>query len=194
MTTAGPGLVGVAVGVGDRIQVLVEDRYYRANSSTTYLLTPEMEFEVTRVYNDSVMARSVNTIRDQSSYADRHVQMSFQFYRGQVQMVDPNRPIPRRLGETPDTPGAISIKDPGIQWLWEDLATFAEQQGYCTQYDALCAKVGIPGRPRDFDVTIEVGGLNFRTTVKARSQREAKEIAEAKIAASTPAPELVSAE
>jgi hypothetical protein len=47
---------------------------------------------------------------------------------------------------------------------------------YCSQYDALCVKLGIPGRPRDFTVRTTVKGIQLSTSVKARSQREANQI------------------
>jgi len=99
----------------------------------------------------------------------------------------------RRLGKKPEGDEFIGIDHPGIQWLFEDMGRYADEQGYCSQYDLLSARLGIPGRPRDFSVSIVRDGLRFTANVRARSQAEANEIAEAKLDGSTPEPATTSA-
>jgi len=92
-------------------------------------------------------------------------------------VVDPDAPKPRKLGETPE--GMISPDDPRLQWLWDDAGTFAEQKGYCSQYDALADHLNIPGREREFTVTQKIGNLEVKAKIKARSRK----LAEAQVAA-----------
>lgn len=85
----------------------------------------------------------------------------------------------RKLGEVPE--GAISPDDPGIQWLFEDMAKVASNYNYCYQYDELADKLNIPGRIRDISITVKADGLSLTATVKARSRKEAEELVKAKI-------------
>ena len=91
----------------------------------------------------------------------------------------PAKPRPRKLGTPPE--GAISPDDPGIQWLFEDMAKLANSSGYCRQYDDLADRLNIPGRVRDIHVALAVDGLSLTATVKARSRKEAEEMVKAKI-------------
>lgn len=77
----------------------------------------------------------------------------------------------RKLGETPE--GDIDSDDPRLLWLWDDAATLAKSMGLCGSYDLFCNKLGIPGREKDYSVSLEVKGLAVKTSVKARSQKEA---------------------
>lgn len=79
---------------------------------------------------------------------------------------------PRKLGTTPEGEH-ISTDDPRIQWLWADLAKYAENKAWCTEYDKLADAVGIPGRERDFKVSQPLGGIVIHATIKARSLGEA---------------------
>ena len=91
----------------------------------------------------------------------------------------------RRLGQKPeDTEDMqyIGIDHPGIQWLFDDMGAYATEKRYCSEYDALTARLGIPGRPREFNVSQVVDGLTLSATVLARSMAEASEILAQKIA------------
>ena len=190
-------LVGVNVSVGDRVQ-LTENRYGEVayNLNDTFDLDTDMVFVVTRVYTYRIMVRSeaMRQVTVQHYYGGMDTEMrqvTFTIDRGYLRFVDPNYvpppapPAPRRLGkmppaeEFPEGVEPIGIDHPGIQWLWEDMGRYATEQGWCPQYDALAARLGIPGRPREFDVNVEVGAVRFRATVMARSQREANELANA---------------
>lgn len=93
-----------------------------------------------------------------------------------IKPLDANAPMLRKLGETPPD-GAISIHDPHLQWIWEDMATFAEQQNWCSEYDKLADKFGIPGRERNFTVKLTINGLDIATKIKARSKDLAEKAA-----------------
>jgi hypothetical protein len=184
-------LVGVHVPVGARVQLRrALTRQYRVNTNDTFDLAEGEVFEVTRVYIENLQVRTVGTKTVRVSYHQAQRQVSFSIPREFFRFEDPNYvppPPPRKLGVMPDPEDVklpdgiplINIDHPGIQWLFDDLGAYADQQGYCSQYDALCVKLGIPGRPRDFDVTRVINGVSFRTTVKARSQREANEAVDA---------------
>lgn len=102
---------------------------------------------------------------------------------------------PRRLGGNPDTfvtvvqhgvdtqERTIGIDDPRIQWIWEDLATYATDKNWCDQYDRLAKAIGIPGRPRDIKVSRVIEGLTITQTFSARSKREAEELMDAALTA-----------
>lgn len=140
------------------------------------------QFNITRVYSNRVMVRTVERFRERRD-AWTHITRARSFtiakedldYDSSVGTVTP----PRRLGQKPhDTDDVIyvSIDDPGIQWLFEDMGRYATDQGWCPQYDALCARLGIPGRPRPFNVNRTVNNINLTTTVQARSQAEANRL------------------
>lgn len=86
---------------------------------------------------------------------------------------------PRRLGEVPTEGDVLSPADPRLDWFWQDMATYADKKGYCAQYDSIVAAFGVPGRPRDFTVRRDLGGLVVTTTVRARSQVEADAMVDA---------------
>lgn len=94
-------------------------------------------------------------------------------------------PLPRQLGEVPED--GISPKDPRIQWLWEDAAKLAKRKGYCAQYDALTSALGIPGRPRNFKVSIVLAdGITASATQRARTKEEAEELVREKLQGAVP--------
>lgn len=205
-------LLGVQVAQGDRVQLIQNLRQqYRLNTNDRFDLEAGELFEVTRVMTNMLNVRTIGmkSVVETRNYDRRRVdrRVTFSIARDFLAFEDPNYvppPPPRKLGMTPehkDLPNLdpsipiIAIDDPGIQWLFDDMGAYADQQGYCPQYDALCVRLGIPGRPRDFNVDKTVNGLSFRTTVKARSQREANELVEAALFPKTeaettpPAPE-----
>jgi hypothetical protein len=101
----------------------------------------------------------------------------------QPEIIDPNAPKPRKLGEAPA--GMIEADDPRIMWLWEDAGTFAEQKGYCGQYDAIADHLNIPGREREFTITRKVGSFEAKIKVKARSRKLAEEAVTAELKGAT---------
>jgi organic hydroperoxide reductase OsmC/OhrA len=176
--------------IGMEVQVVQTDDYYRLNTTRRYRIQTQEVFRVTSIFAESVNVRSLE--RKENRWTGRNEEMSFSFMLHQLQLSDPNRPAPRKLGRKPEGDEFIGVDHPGIQWLFEDMGKFADQQGYCPQYDALTAKLGIPGRPRDFTVNKTVNGVQFHTTVKARSQREANELVE-KALQGTPSDSTVAA-
>jgi hypothetical protein len=181
MTRAEGNLVGEEVSVGDEVSVTRSMNALRVNTGEYYDLNPEQVLVVTRVYGQSLVARTADKMSVRGQYGGREMKRaSFSIDRLFLTGADPSR-RPRRLGQKPEDTDDITYidkLDPGIQWLWEDLGRYATEQGYCPQYDALCAKIGIPGRPRDFSVSLDLNGVRFSATVQARSQREANERAQ----------------
>lgn len=196
---AAESLVDQRVRVGDRVRVIQNGAHTRQNTSERFQVTFEDELEVTRVYSNTLMVRTVAARAVNGSYRDIGYQrVSFSIPRWQLTMWDPNAPRPpepRKLGKKPEDTEEqtfVAVNDPGIQWLFDDMGAFAEAQGYCSQYDALCAKLGIPGRPREFSVTHAVNGIEVTARIRARSQREANEIVRAALdpnVTQTPEPE-----
>lgn len=184
MTRAEGNLVGEEVSVGDEVSVVRGMNALRVNTGEYYDLTPEQVLVVTRVYSNSIVGRTAEKMSVRGQYGGREQKhASFSIDRLFLTGADPSR-RPRRLGQKPEDTDEITYidkLDPGIQWLWEDLGRYATEQGYCPQYDALCAKIGIPGRPRDFSVNLDLNGVRFSATVQARSQREANERAQAAV-------------
>lgn len=152
--------------VGDQVEMIDDQRAnVMGGGYGTYHLPRGTIFTVTRLFNFDVVVRGPLGPNSE----DRSVQIS----KTWVRLVDPNRPAPRKLGVKPEGEGIIGIDDPGIQWLWDDMGAYATREGYCSQYDALCIKLGIPGRPREFKVTQTVGDIPITAHVMARSQAEA---------------------
>ena len=173
------------VAVHDRVRLLATGRYARYNTTLNVELTPDVQLVVTRVYNDNVMVRTVDNI---IVYGEA-TRASFSIPRRSLTLWDANAPRPRRLGQKPEDTEEmtfIDVNDPRVKWIWDDLGTYAENKNWCSEYDQLCARVGIPGRPRDFTVGYVVGGISIRATVKAHSQREANEMVKIALAAGAP--------
>jgi hypothetical protein len=89
----------------------------------------------------------------------------------------------------------ISPDDPRLDYIWRAAAKAADDSGYCSVYDDITKRVGIPGRPKNYTVNIKVGSLVTRVTIQARSKAEAQQIAEAALNSDTgKAVELVTAD
>lgn len=166
---------------------------YRLNTNNRLDIAAGERFTITRVYTDSVLVRSIRTFSVRTSYHYQQKNVSFSLNKTDLMFEDPNYvppPPPRKLGRVPSREESglpedveiIGYNHPGIQWLFDDMGKYADDQGWCPQYDALCAKLGIPGRPRDFTVRTTVKGIALSTTVKARSQREANELVKTALA------------
>lgn len=169
-------LIGVEVTKGDRVQLTATRRLTQMNSTHTFEISETEELEVTGVFQETLLVRTVqvkSVPRTWSNPENRRV--SFQVNRDLLQLADPNRPAPRRLGQAPEG-DHIDVDDPRIQWLFNDMGKYADDKGYCAEYDKLTARLGIPGRPRDFSVHFKLGDIAATTVVKARSQKEANEI------------------
>jgi hypothetical protein len=171
--------------VGDGV-ILPSFRSAERLGAYTYDTIPGgTQFVITRVYSQRVQVRTIEQFSDgNGGWRGR----SYTFYRDDLNYDDSvteeqvvSTTGRRRLGKKPEDTEEmqyIGIDHPGIQWLFEDMGTFATEQGWCSQYDALVTRLGIPGRPRDFTVRREVGGIEMTAVVKARSQREANEMIE----------------
>lgn len=66
--------------------------------------------------------------------------------------------------------GDILPDDPRLAWLWRAAAREANRSNRCGEYDQFCDVLGIPGRERDFAITLYVSGLKLTTTVTAQSK------------------------
>jgi len=93
--------------------------------------------------------------------------------------LDPNRPVPRKLGQVPE--GMISPDDPRLAWLWEDAGKLATKAGHCQTYDSLCDSLGIPGRERDFTIKRTVNGFEVSKKFKSRSKKLAEAMFDAEL-------------
>jgi hypothetical protein len=170
---------------------------YRVNTNDRFDLDPSEVFVVTRVNAANLNIRGPKMVRD-GRWPHNTVQkdVSFSVDRMFLRFEDPNYippPPPRKLGVKPDDDDLIGIDHPGIQWLFDDMGVYAEREGYCSQYDALCVKLGIPGRPRDFTINRTINGIEIRATIKARSQREANEKFTEAMSTPTPDPDFAPA-
>lgn len=88
----------------------------------------------------------------------------------------------RRLGTPPDDTEEmthIHLDHPGIQWLFRDMASYAENKHWCSEYDSLASDLGIPGRDRNYIIDVERGGVRFRADVSAPTLELAQAKAEA---------------
>lgn len=190
MSRAEGNVLGEEVSVGDIVQINRDLRgQYRLNTNDTFDLSEGERLRVSRVNNESLSVRTVETkmVRDTSTYGSRARvprQVSFTIDRRFLMFDDPNYvpppppPPPRKLGLKPEGDEFLSVDDPRIQWIWDDLGAYADKKNWCPQYDELCKDVGIPGRPRDFNVTRTLNGIQIRASIKARSQTEANQMFE----------------
>lgn len=136
------------------------------------------EYEVTQVFDDRVIIRTLGEEPD--SYSGVRRKKSF---RCDVEhILDAGS---RRLGVKPedtDDVKYVGVDDPGIQWLWDDLAAYAKGKSWCNQYDELVEYVGIPGRKRAYTAHQLVKGITLTAIIQARSQSEANQLLAATIA------------
>lgn len=89
-------------------------------------------------------------------------------------------PDVRMLGQKPEGDEFIGQDHPGIQWLWDDMAQYAKDKSWCSDYDRLAGTMGIPGRKRKYSVSVPItvaGGGQAKVTlrVEARSREEAQQ-------------------
>lgn len=93
---------------------------------------------------------------------------------------------PRKLGQIPNEGEHLPISDPRIQWIFEDMASYANGKNWCGQYDTLVESLGIPGRKRSFSVRRMVGLLTITASFQARSQEEAEAMMDEQMSESLP--------
>lgn len=188
--------------VGDGVRTVQGGEWERQGTGRMERLAAHEQLVITRVYSQRVIARTVQEFVETSGWQTVTRGRSYSFaYRdleidgtvderarrrigGRSILSDASgRHVPvRRLGKKPDDTEDmtyIGTDHPGIQWLFEDMGRYATDQGWCSQYDALVARLGIPGRPREFDVVRQHNGLAFTTRVRARSQAEANQLVDA---------------
>jgi hypothetical protein len=88
-----------------------------------------------------------------------------------------NNAAKRKLGVKPAGDEFLPIDHPGIQWIFDDMGLFADEQHWCGQYDNACATLGLPGRMRTRQVAVKLDGFTANVTVEARSDSEAQKVA-----------------
>lgn len=149
----------MAFNVGQTVTANTTIRVTPADYGYAYNMAQGESGVITRVTSHKVLVRA-------------HGRTGWVF-KSQVTDPDPNAPKPRKLGEKPDAE-SIDILDPRINWIWEDVAKYATQQGYCSTFDTMASALGIPGRERNFKLTANVNGLRGSFSIKARTKREAE--------------------
>lgn len=164
---------------GMPVQLLTSGDYRQAGGEgIRFSLVRGQRFTVSRVYSDNtVMVRTVTDL-----YLNgRMTRVSFRIGRVALDEYDPNGPGPRKLGQKPDDTADmtyIGTDHPGIQWLWEDLHTYASGKGWCDEFDRLAREVNIPGRMEEFEIEVSIpGGGTYVTDIRAHSEEEAEKLA-----------------
>lgn len=164
----------VELEVGQELVVKETLTGYPVGGGGVTSFTAGSTVRVTRIFKESVWLKGVGV--SYGSKVDRtvpfypHSEGSYDRYFG---LTDPNAPKPRKLGEVPEG-DHIAIGDPRIQWIFDDMATYADNSGYCSTYDTLADELGIPGRPRDFTISETINGFVIKKKYKARSRVEAQ--------------------
>lgn len=149
--------------------------------------------EVTTVRKDTITVRIDNPTYGQETGRwgdkDRTKTHSYNVPRSSLNApngeawVEAEKPKPRKIGEVPE--GGIAADDPRIAHIWEDAAKLANRFGFCSNYDQIVEKLGAPGRERDIYVSVNHNGLQVTATVKARSEKDAKQIVLEKLGVAT---------
>ena len=176
---------------GTHVRLINTGSHLRVNTNDRVTLTPDVRMRVTRVYSETVMVRTVEAITVRGQYGGSELkQASFTIDKRLLILWDSTAPRPRKLGQKPEDTEEqtfIDVNDPAIKWIWDDLGAYAEGKNWCSEYDQLCARVGIPGRPREFSVGHNIDGIRINAVVRAHSQREANELVAAALAKHLPA-------
>ena len=74
----------------------------------------------------------------------------------------------------------IRLDDPRLEAEWERAGEIATEENFCSEYDRMCERLGIPGREREWEVcmTVTLEPIHVHTTVTARSMEAAQEAIE----------------
>ncbi len=170
----------VQIRVGDRVTVRPRNYWRIGNASHRQIAVLERHNDtqllVTRVYEATVYVRG--PIHPNGGDA------SIDVPRAEIISVNGINPqtgqppvIPRKLGVKPEDTEElthISVDDPRIQWLFQDMANFAEGKNWCSLYDELAEELGIPGREREWEVDVHRNGITMYATISARSETDAR--------------------
>lgn len=174
--------------IGDRITVSPRRYPGVGNASSSRFYVDEgQQLRITRVFTDTAIARGIFHGVERSVSIWRHEILT-------VNGVDPEtgstpvppRPLGQKPEDSPDVPfNYIGLDDPGIQWLFEDMGKFADGKHWCELYDELALQLGIPGRPQEWDVELEIGDMLITaSSIEATSLAAATDIVRSRLAAS----------
>ena len=166
------------IAVGDVVTVAVD----AASVGGYWKPVPGREYTITRLGKLKALIRgpwvtNLEEVGDEDDLSDTVA--SDWVLIEDLESIDPRAPKPRKIGEMPSG-DYIAADDPRIQWLWEDAARLATRSGYCSAYDELTEKLGVPGRERQYTVTFDLDGLRASTRVMARSRSLAEGIVKSK--------------
>lgn len=171
----------VHVNVGDSVTVTTRT-YDRAGSDyrrvdITDRINESGDLRVTRVYADTLIIRGP-ILPDGSVGSFIAWKHDILTRNGRDARTGERPVVPRKLGTKPeDTPELthIGTDHPGIQWLFQDMAQFADNKGWCSTYDDLAIELGIPPREHEYDVSHTHNGIMVYATIRAVNEETAQE-------------------
>lgn len=80
MTRTSITLADQAYDVGSVIEVIRPDDHYRLNSARRIRLAPGTPLRITRVFSESIVARTLSPVRVRYAYEHRNEHASFSFH------------------------------------------------------------------------------------------------------------------
>lgn len=142
------------------------------------------QLRITRVFFDRIIVRgSIWQGEEASIYVWKNAVLTVNGVDSETGL------IPRVLGTKPEDTEEmtyIGLDHPGIQWAWADFAEYANGKDWCELYDELARRIGIPGRPEEFEVEVEIeGGIILTAEIEAQTEAEAQAEFERRLAAYT---------
>lgn len=150
--------------LGQRVRTDGRIRLEQASGwGASFLTDPGHDAIITRLGRERVIIRQ----NDRSGWIGIH-----EIEPADTVLLDPNAPQPRKLGQMPTEGEHIAVNDPRVQWIWNDIATYADKAAWCAQYDRICADLGLPGRPRIYTVRGDLNGIPIVFNPSARSVDE----------------------
>lgn len=169
----------VRISVWDSVTIAPRLYHRTGNAWFETLTVPESmnqnNLRVTRVYEASVLVRGRFTGYDRD--------ITIQVGRGNILSVNgvnteaaAAHRSPGTKPEDTDEITYIGTDHPGIQWLWEDMAKYAEGKRWCDEYETLAAYLGIPGRQSEWEVGVIRNGVNITAIVTASTEDQARDI------------------
>ena len=138
-----------AIRVGDTITVQ-SGTYRRAPGNARFFqvtVRDDLPITVTRAPDDGFLLARGYLLGGGSGLASIEVPMASVLTRNGERFQEEG--APRLLGVKPedtDDMAYIGVDHPGIQWLFEDMANFATNSNWCSEYERLASFLGIPGR------------------------------------------------
>ena len=170
-----------AIRVGDTITVQAGTYRRAPGNASIYraIVRDDLPLTVTRAPNlKGVLLARGYLARGGSRIASIEVPMASVLTRDGERFQEEGAPrLPGVKPEDTDDMTYIGLDHPGIQWLFEDMAKFATDSNWCSEYERLASFLGIPGRKWSVSA-VSSTGLQVTAEITAMDEQAALRVLE----------------